>query len=206
MRKRLPCGSAKGHPSDRRQSSEHVPASAILVLETESCGQIVDAGSSPVRAVAFLADPEETLPDDKLCQSGAILVLGHFAQLFTQCLEGGIVDGLWRLHGDRLVWFEAGGLRLTAWLTLRHRRGCKSEHACNGKYLTDSRHRSFPGLGRARSGTRPRPHAQSTTTWDGWLPGKNMRSRRQGRPAGPQEGATQGTQQLTEQHVPTLRS
>ena len=83
--------------------------------------------------------------------------------------------------------------------------GCKSEHAGRDKYRTNSRHRSLPGLGRARSGA---PEATCTVYHDvgGWLPGKKYAVPETGSPAGPQEGATQGTQQLTEQRVPILRS
>src|SRR4029079_6390949 len=189
------------------KARKHVPAGGVLVLQAKSRGQIINAGFSLVGAVALLADPEKSLPDDKLCQSGAILVLRHFPQLLAQGLEGGIVDGLGRLHSDRFVRFGAGGLRFTAWLTLRQRRGSESDQARCEKYLTDGRHRSLPVVGRARSDASPRPVAQSTTIG---RRAKNMRSPETGSAGGTAGrgniGDANATQQLTEQGVPIPQS
>ena len=85
------------------KTCEHIPTRAVLVVQAEGGREIVDAGFALVGAVAIFAQPEESLANNQLGQSGTVLVLCRFAHLLTKGLEGRVVYRLRRRDRDNLV-------------------------------------------------------------------------------------------------------
>src|SRR5262249_60435457 len=82
----------------QRCSTQGIPTEAILAIEADRGGKIVDPALLLVRLVAALAFPEETLRDDDLRKTRAILALGDIGKLLARCIEDR-VTGL-RRHLD----------------------------------------------------------------------------------------------------------
>ena len=91
------------------KTCEHVPTGAVLVVQTESRSEIVDAGFALVGAIAIFTQPEETLANHQLCQRATILALCRFVHLLAKSLEHRIAYRMrWR-DRDNLVRARLGG-------------------------------------------------------------------------------------------------
>src|SRR5215510_14039246 len=91
------------------KTCEHVPTGAVLVVQTESRSEIVDAGFALVGAIAIFTQPGETLANHQLCQRATILALCRFVHLLAKSLEHRIAYRMrWR-DRDNLVRARLGG-------------------------------------------------------------------------------------------------